>query len=147
MAETKALTQEEVRGLVTDWYKKLDVHAPVEEYQPLLADDDLEMHFPEATLRGLAAFEDWYDRVSRIFFDEVHTLKELSIEPSGDEAAVRLVVYWEARRWNPPNPKSELLKFDAAQHWLVRRSPQTGLPVIVTYVVDSLTPHEGSPPL
>jgi len=147
MAQGPALTEAEVRDLVVDWYKKLDVHAPLEEYRPLLADDGLEMRFPEGTSHGFAGFKAWYDRVTFIFFDEVHELQQLKITPSGDEANVQLVVRWEARRWNPPKPRSEQLRFDAAQRWVVRRSPQSGRPVILTYIVDSLTPLEGSPPL
>jgi len=47
------------------------------ELLPLLADADLEMVFPEATEKGHAGFEHWYERVIRIFFDEVHTVKEV----------------------------------------------------------------------
>jgi hypothetical protein len=147
MAEGPALTEDEVRRLVFEWYHKLDVHAPLEEYRALLADDGLEMRFPEGTLHGFDGFQGWYDRVIRLFFDEAHDLRRLAVRPSGDEADVRLVVRWEARRWKPPEPRSEQLRFDAAQHWLVRRSTRTGRPVIVSYVVDSLTPLEGSAPL
>ncbi|HJZ60494.1 MAG TPA: nuclear transport factor 2 family protein [Gemmataceae bacterium] len=147
MAQGTALSEAEVRQLVVDWYRKLDVHAPVDEYRQLLADDGLEMRFPEATLHGFSAFRDWYERVVRIFFDEVHELKELRITPAGDQADVQLVVRWEARRWKPPAAKSEQLRFDAAQSWRVRRSAQSGRPVVVIYIVDSLTPLEGSVPL
>jgi hypothetical protein len=147
MAQGTALSEAEVRQLVVDWYLKLDVHAPVEEYRQLLADDGLEMRFPEATLRGFSAFRDWYEGVARIFFDEVHELRELKVTPSGDGADVKLVVRWEARRWKPPAARSEQLRFDAAQSWVVRRSAETGRPVIITYIVDSLTPLEGSVPL
>jgi hypothetical protein len=147
MTQHPALTEAEVRQLVVDWYRKLDIHAPVEEYRQLLADDGLEMKFPEATLRGFAAFRDWYEGVVRIFFDEAHELRELRVTPSGGGAEVKLVVRWEAKRWKPPAAKSEQLRFDAAQSWVVRRSAETGRPVIVRYVVDSLTPLEGSVPL
>jgi len=36
---------------------------------------------------------------------------------------------------------------DAAQTWVVRRSPTSGKPVIVIYTVDGLTLREGSVPL
>ena len=41
-----------------DWYHKLDVHAPL-VILPMLA-DELEMKFPEASLRGQAASA-WYE--------------------------------------------------------------------------------------
>ncbi len=59
------------------WYRKLDVHAPMVDVLPMLSEDGLEMRFPEATLTTMAEFEGWYQRVIRIFFDEVHLVKEL----------------------------------------------------------------------
>jgi hypothetical protein len=146
MGNLAPLSTKEVEQLVKDWYKKLDVHAPMVEILPMLADGELEMQFPEATLHGHGEFEGWYQGVIRIFFDEVHTLKELSVKISEDEARadVKLVVYWEASRWNPPAAKSDRLMFDAYQTWIVKRSPETGEAVIVTYIVDELKPMEGS---
>ena len=141
------LTESEVKQLVDDWYLKLDVHAPISEVLPLLAGETLEMQLPETTLHGLDGFRSWYDRVIHTFFDEVHTLQTLDITIDGDCADVHLVVRWEASRWNAPAPKSERLAFDAAQRWVVGRSPQTQQPAIVTYIVDSLTPLPGFPNL
>ena len=149
------LTESEVKQLVDDWYLKLDVHAPISEVLPLLAGETLEMQLPETTLHGLDGFRSWYDRVIHTFFDEVHTLQTLDITIDGDcqrpgganRADVHLVVRWEASRWNAPAPKSERLAFDAAQRWVVGRSPQTQQPAIVTYIVDSLTPLPGFPNL
>jgi hypothetical protein len=141
------LTESEVKQLVDDWYLKLDVHAPVSEVLPLLVGETLEMQLPETTLHGLDAFQSWYDRVIHTFFDEVHTMQTLDIKTNGDRAEVQLVVRWEASRWNAPAPKSERLAFDAAQRWVVVRSPETQQPVIVTYIVDSLTPLPGFPNL
>jgi hypothetical protein len=138
------LNEKEVKAFVDEWYRKLDVHAPAEEVAPLVADEDLEMKFPEATLRGKAAFKDWYEGVIRKFFDEVHDMKDLEITVSGDDAAVKLCVNWQAKVWNPPAAKSAWLGFDAFQTWLVKRSPRTGKPVIARYVVDELRPMPGS---
>jgi hypothetical protein len=69
MTPTNPLTEQEVRTFAEDWYRKLDVHAPLSQLLPLLADEDLEMRFPEATERGHEGFEHWYERVIRIFFD------------------------------------------------------------------------------
>ena len=44
---TAPLTEPEIRRAVDVWFAKLDVHAPTEEMLPLLADDTLEMQFPE----------------------------------------------------------------------------------------------------
>jgi hypothetical protein len=144
MSSTATLINSEVEEFVIDWYKKLDVHAPSEELLPLLADENLEMRFPEVTVRDKAGFLAWYDRVTHFFFDEVHTMKELSVAPSDQRANVALVVNWQARIWNAPAPKSQWLGFDAAQRWVVQRSPHTRELVVVTYIVDALTPMPGS---
>lgn len=141
------LTKFEVKQLVDDWFLKLDVHANVKELLPLLANENLEMQFPEGTLRGQNELKTWYARIIHTFFDEVHTLQTLDITTTRDRAEVQLVVRWEASRWNAPAPKSEKLAFDAAQRWVVTRSPATQQPAIVTYIVDSLTPLPGYPNL
>ena len=146
MSNVAPLTEAEVKDMVNAWYKKLDVHATEAEVLPFLADKELEMRFPEATVRGHNGFEGWYQTVLRIFFDEVHTMKELNVKLNADksQADVKLVVYWEASRWKPPVAKSERLMFDAYQTWIVKRSPESGKPVIVTYIVDKLDPRPGS---
>lgn len=143
------LTKQEVEKMVTDWYKALDVHEPQVVVEKWVSDGELEMVFPEATLRSLAEFEGWFQTVIRIFFDEVHTMQSLDVKlsPDGSQADVKLVVRWEASRWNPPAAKSERLKMDAYQTWVVKRSPTSGKPVITKYVVDELKPLPGSVPL
>jgi hypothetical protein len=131
------LTAKEVKELAAQWYRKLDVHAPLVELLPLV-DEGAEMKFPEATLHGQADFEGWYERVIRIFFDEVHTLKEVKVQPTDEGAEVKVVVHWEASVWNPPAAKSQRIKLDAYQTWFVRRSPATDKPIIARYVVDEL---------
>lgn len=142
MAE--ALTQAEIEDLADRWYKALDVHAPVEELHAMLLDDGNEMMWPEGPTHGHAEFTGWYDRVTRIFFDEVHTLTKVESRIDGDQAEVEVVVNWQARVWNPPAPKSEWLGFDAYQTWEVVRSPENGRAVIKRYVVDRLDPMPGS---
>ena len=139
----QALTEAEVTQLVDDWYRALDVHVPFEQIVPLVASSGLEMYWPEGPTFGVDEFKGWYDRVTTTFFDEVHTMKELAITPRGDEADVKLVVNWQARVWNPPEPKSKWLGMDARQTWVVRRS-EDGRPVIAKYVVDGLDLMEGS---
>ncbi len=146
---SQPLTQEEVTAMVNDWYMKLDVHAPMVDILPLVSEGELHMKFPEATLTSLAEFEGWYQRVIRIFFDEVHTMKELNVtvSPDGQKADIKLIVYWEASVWNPPDRYSKRLMMDAYQTWIVKRSAASGKPVVVSYIVDKLDPKPGSAPL
>jgi hypothetical protein len=149
MANVAPLTKSEVEKMVLDWYRALDVHKPMVDVLPYVSDGELEMVFPEATLRSLAEFEGWFQGVIRIFFDEVHTMQQLdvTIPPDGQRADVKLVVRWEASRWKPPAAKSERLIMDAYQTWVVKRSPTSSKPVITKYVVDKLDPLPGSAPL
>lgn len=138
------LTTQEIRELAEAWYRKLDVHAPMIEVLPMLSEDGLEMRFPEATLTTMAEFEGWYQRVIRIFFDEVHKVKEVSAEINGDTAKVHVIVEWQASVWNPPAANSARIKLDADQSWVVKRSSVTGKAVISVYTVNGLDYHEGS---
>jgi hypothetical protein len=144
---TETLTFEEAWSFADAWYRALDEHVPAAEIVPMVADRNLEFHLPEGILRGVDAFRQWYEGVIRIFFDEVHTLTSVEVAPAGDRAVVQVVVNWQARRWQPPRPRSEWIGFDAFQTWEMVRSPATGRPVIIRYVVNELRPMAGSPPL
>lgn len=145
MSQLDFLTEAEVHQFAIDWYRKLDVHAPIENYIPLFAEERLEMQFPEGTFKGFEGFKSWYESVTGIFFDEVHTLKKVQlITVSEEKANVKIVVGWEASIWNPPAAKSERVVLDAYQTWVVKRSSKTKKPVILTYIVDSMKYAEGS---
>jgi len=136
-------TEQSIKDFVADWYKKLDVHAPMVEVLPMLADEELEMVFPEVTIYGHAGFEGWFQRVIRIFFDEVHTVKLVEPVITGDTAIVKVVVQWEASVWNAPEPFSKRINADAYQTWEMKAN-EAGNPIITKYIVDGLTYHEGS---
>ncbi len=142
------LSQAEIEAFVAAWYRKLDIHAPWAELQPLVAEQGLEMQFPEGAISGVEDFRNnWYERVIRTFFDEVHTVTRVSTTWEADRAVVDVVVNWQARRWRPPAPRSEWLGFDVTQQWEMIRSPASGSPVIRRYVVQDLQPMPGSKPL
>jgi hypothetical protein len=144
MSNSAPLTESEVREFAEAWYRKLDVHEPLENYRPLLA-EDVKFVFPEATVEGFDGYTGWYERVIRLFFDEVHTVKEVTLTSVSDEKAdVKVIVKWEASVWNPPEPYSKRIILDAYQTWVVKRSPATGAPAIATYIVDELKYYEGS---
>ena len=149
MSNLAPLTKAEVEDMVNDWYRALDVHKPIAEVLQYASEAELEMVLPEATLHNLAEFEQLVQVWYRSFFDEVHTMQSLNttISPDGQKADIKLVVRWEASRWTPPAPRSERLKMDAYQTWVVKRSPKSGKPAITRYVVDELKPLPGSVPL
>lgn len=137
-------TEEEVRRLANDWYRNLDVHAPIDAVLTLLAEDGFEIRIPEGTFRGRGGFKRVYeDGWIRHFFDETHELKQLSVTTREDQAEAKVVVNWQARTWDPPEPKSRWLDMDAYQTWVVQRSPASGRPVILSYTVDAMEPVPG----
>lgn len=141
-------TQAQLRSYATEWFAALDRHADVVCLLPLLADEELEMHFPEGVQKGHAGFRSWYDTVTHRFFDEVHELKEFTVARNDDtRAEIRLIVNWQAKIWDPPDPRSKWLGFDATQTWEVGRAPGTGDLQIVRYMVNAMDPMPGSAPL
>ena len=140
MADLKA---DEISDLAVRWYKALDVHVPIDQLWPMLAGDDLEMTFPEGVMRGHEGFAQWYQAVTNRFFDEVHTVKEVSSTIDGERADVKVVVNWQAKIWDPPAANSAWLGFDAYQTWVVSRDAN-GNAVILNYVVDELRAMPGS---
>lgn len=151
MSNLTALTEAEVKELAVEWYKKLDVHTPLEEYKSLLSEEGLEMRFPEGTFKGFEGFAGWYrgddqnPGVINIFFDEVHTLKLVrQTSVSEEKVEVKVIVKWEASKWDPPAPISERIVMDAYQTWVVKRSLTTKKPVIQVYIVDSMEYAPGS---
>lgn len=144
VSNLQPLTASEIQQMAVNWFAKLDVHAPLEEFAPFLIAEDLEMRFPEGTVKGFDGFKGWYERVTRIFFDEVHTLKQANAIPKAERSEVKVIVKWEASVWKPPASKSERIITNAYQTWEVQRSPETGKPAIVTYIVDNIEYYEGS---
>ncbi|MBK8026165.1 MAG: hypothetical protein IPK19_33460 [Chloroflexi bacterium] len=149
MTQLAPLTKQEIEAMVIDWYQGLDVHRAQVDMIKYIHSTELEMVFPEATLRTQAEFELWFQGVIRIFFDEVHTMQSLDIQVSedGSKADVKLVVRWEASRWKAPAANSERLRFDAYQTWIIKRCPKSLAPAITLYVVDELRQLEGGVPL
>jgi hypothetical protein len=173
-AETPAvsspLSSAEIEAFATQWYRKLDQHAPAEEVVAMVAGErteffqcvDVEPHshtdvfklmpaprlefvLPEGVLTGVAAFREWYEGVLRLFFDEVHTLTEVRLTGQRNSiTTVKVLINWQARRWRPPHPRSEWIGFDADQDWELVRSASTGQPVVTRYVVNDLRPMPGS---
>ena len=144
MPDAQPLTEEELRRFATDWYRALDVHAPAAQVLEMVA-PEAEFQFPEVTTHGRQEFVDnWYEKVIRRFFDEEHTVKEVVPSGTGDVVDVKVVVNWQARIWDPPEPRSKWLGMDAYQTWKVRRSEETGRPLVTFYVVDDLALMEGS---
>jgi len=142
--ESTPITESEVQALAANWYAKLDAHAPVEDFMPLLAQQGLEMHYPEGVFKGIEGFQEWYNRVIRLFFDEHHELKEVAVLLPADPANATVVVNWQGSFWKPPEPRSQRIVLDSYHTWVVKRSPDTNKPAILKYVVEKLEYAKGS---
>jgi hypothetical protein len=145
LTHAETLREKAIRDTVAEWYQRLDRHDDLSLLLPYLVDEGLEMVFPETTKYGHAGFTEWYDVVTRRFFDEVHTVRSVEIRPAEDglSAELSVVVNWQAKIWDAPAPNSVWLGFDAYQTWSVVADP-AGRPQVLRYVVDSLDPMPGS---
>jgi hypothetical protein len=131
---SQAITQEQIKTFVAAWYRALDNHDPIEKCYKLLADDGLNMQFPDGDIRDYASFKKWYDRVINLFFDENHYVQTVESTISGDQAVVDIIVGWQASWWEAPAAKSKRVSMDATQRWTVRRSLKNSYGLeIVTY--------------
>jgi len=90
------ITQEQIKTFVAAWYRALDNHDGIEECYPLLAENGLNMQFPDGDIRDYAGFKKWYDRVTNLFFDENHYVQTVEATISGDQAVVDIIVGWQA---------------------------------------------------
>jgi hypothetical protein len=133
MTVEQAITAQQVEAFAAAWYQALDFHVPTEEILKLVADENVQMIFPEKTLHGVGDFIAWYSGgtysdgeqapgVINIFFDENHNI--VSVEPAigPDGAEVQVVVAWQASWFVPPAAKSKRVSADFAQAWTLRRS-------------------------
>ncbi len=137
------MTMDGIKSFVAAWYKALDQHVPPAECARLVADDNLEMIFPEKTLHGVKDFLAWYaggtysdgtsaPGVINIFFDENHNVADVDAKIDGNQAVVDVVVAWQASWFEAPAAKSKRTSLDATQRWIVRPSDKNefGLEVI-----------------
>lgn len=132
MSNGNPLTEENIRKFVAAWYYALDVHAPIEEISRFLADQGLNVQFPDGNITDMASFKTWYDRVTNLFFDENHYVQTVDAKISGDEATLDIVVGWQASWFEAPAAKSKRTSMDATQRWTVRRSSKNayGLEIV-----------------
>lgn len=128
------ITIEQARLFAVGWFLALDEHVPIERACSFLADDGLNMQFPDGDIRDYSSFKRWYDRVTHLFFDEIHTVHSVNGTFSSERAELRVVVGWQASWFEPPAAKSKRTSMDATQDWTVRRSAKNAYGLeIVTY--------------
>ena len=143
MSNAEPISEAQIDEFAQAWYLALDQHVPPARIAELLADDGLQMIFPEKTLHGMGDFLAWYaggaytdgektPGVINIFFDENHNVASVKSEIAGDLAKVRVVVAWQASVFVPPAAKSKRISADFTQDWVVSRSTKNpyGLAIV-----------------
>jgi len=142
---TEPLTLDDVRRFASAWYLALDQHAPIETCYAMLADEGLNVQFPDGDIHDMPSFKTWYDRVTNLFFDENHNVQSVEGEIRGDEADVIVIVGWQASWWEPPAAKSKRTSMDATQHWVVRRSDKNEHGLVIAYYNATHEPFKYAP--
>jgi quinol monooxygenase YgiN len=132
---TEPPAPDEVSAFVATWFQRLSDRAPVDELLPMVADEGLDMRFPDATLASHEDFRKWYEQVGQAFRDQSHEVLEVQQTPGAD-ASVDLAVTVIWRATTIADGRSFASR--ATQSWRLRRSSTTAEPEIVGYHVESL---------
>jgi SnoaL-like protein len=137
------LTEQAIATFAVNWYEALDRHDDLDSVQALLADEGLEMRFPEVTSRGHDEFAAWYLAVTTRFFDEQHTVRSVGVQSIVDGVAqVKVLVNWQCKGHDAQDAQSKWFGFDSYQTWTVIAGPAG--PQIRVYGVDRMVPMPGS---
>jgi len=139
------LTHQQIESFVAGWYLALDRHDPVADAFTFLADRGLDMRFPDGTIHDFATFKAWYDRVTHLFFDEIHVVQSVRSEISSDDAVVDVVVGWQASWFEPPAARSKRTSMDATQRWTVRGSTKNRFGLEIASYNATAEPFKYSP--
>lgn len=139
------LTEAEIKTFVAAWYQALDFHVPFDQAWTMLADEGLNVQFPDGDIRDKASFKKWYDRVTNLFFDENHYVQSVQAKIDGDTAVLDIVVGWQASWWEPPSAKSKRTSMDATQRWTVRRSSKNAYGIEIVNYNATVEPFKYAP--
>jgi hypothetical protein len=124
--------ENDIIGFVYQVYAMYDRHVPVERFLPLLAGKNLEMRFPETTLRSQADFKRWYAGIGKTIASNTHTLESVKVRVLGSgRYQAEIVGVWQAE-----SRKGDYILFKFRQKWtLVDGAGKQ--PLIQTYLVEA----------
>ena len=124
--------ENEIISFVYQVYAMYDRHVPVERFLPFLASKNLEMRFPETTLRSHADFKRWYAGIGRDIASNTHTLESVKMSVlGGGRYQADIVGLWQAE-----SKKGEYVVFKFRQQWTLVDGPGKQ-PLIQTYLVEA----------
>jgi hypothetical protein len=124
--------ENEIIRFVYQVYAMYDRHVPVERFLPLLAVRNLEMRFPEGSLRSHADFKRWYANIGQTIANNTHTLESVKVSVlGGGRYQAEIVGLWQAE-----SKKGEYIVFKFRQQWTLVDG--TGnQPLIQAYLVEA----------
>ena len=118
------ISLQNVQEFAAAWYRALDVHAPLDECLTMLAENGLSMRFPDGDIDDALSFQEWYERVTNLFFDEKHTVLNVEILGTTDEQAeLAVTVRWQACWWEPPAAESQRIDLGIPARKWTRATP------------------------
>jgi len=126
------LNENEIISFVYQVYAMYDRHVPVERFLPFLASKNLEMRFPETTLRSHVDFKLWYAGIGKTITSNIHTLESVKASVlGGGRYQADIVGLWQAE-----SKKGEFIVFKFRQRWILVDGPNKQ-PLIQTYLVEA----------
>ncbi|MBN8541233.1 MAG: hypothetical protein J0L82_12650 [Deltaproteobacteria bacterium] len=132
-------TDTEVTDFALHWFKSFDQNAPVQDFLNKIEANDLEMTFPEKTLRSHQEFQEWYSGVQRDVRQAEHLIQSVVInKKSKDEIWATVRVVWNAEKFN-----GEKVEFHARQKWTLTFRDATLR--IKNYFVEEDLPQRNEP--
>jgi hypothetical protein len=138
--ELALLGEEEVCNLASDFYEVLDRHADANECLQFIDVENVrfKMNFPNSTISSEDEFKDWYSDSIKVYFDEVHKLKQINsiTEIDNGRLSLDVIVHWEASTWVAPSAQSTRIVAEVQQNWVVTRSSNTYKPLFEQYIVN-----------
>ncbi|MBF0410076.1 MAG: hypothetical protein HQM10_22220 [Candidatus Riflebacteria bacterium] len=100
-------------SFVYNTYYMFDKHVPVDAFLSNLVQTDLNMQFPDATLKNSEDFKKWYKGIGDSIKTQTHTVKSLKVKYGPHKSLlVHVIVHWQAE-----NMKGEYISFLAEQNW------------------------------
>ncbi len=124
--------ENDITSFVYQVYAMYDRHVPVERFLPFLASRNLEMRFPETTLRSRTDFKRWYAGIGKTIASNTHTLESVKVSVlGGGRYQAEIVGVWQAE-----SKEGEYIVFKFRQRWSlvdgVGKQPR-----IQTYLVEA----------
>jgi ketosteroid isomerase-like protein len=132
--KTCRFNENDIRSFVYHVFALYDKRVDVNQFLPFLAEDDLEMRFPnKPVISSYPYFEEWYNGIHKDYESNLHLVERIDVMfLENCEYEVDLTVVWQAQ---PKQGNFEEMRFHQA--WtLVDDESQSEWPKILRYVVE-----------